>query len=87
MTHAEIRTQFLAALADSSGSLVENLRVATAILRGDTDELTCSEKNRDHIAHVVANALEAAAQRLCEHVRHNSDGTCRYCNLLMGVDE
>lgn len=76
---AMTRTQYLAALADRTGPLVETLRAAAALLRGLHGPV-CDPVLRDD----VADALEAASQRLCEHVRRNADGTCRYCNLPSG---
>lgn len=66
------------------GRLVEALRASAAILDG-------SSPWGDHLDEVVglqlAPKLRDMAQRLCDHARISSDGTCRYCDVLLDTEQ
>ncbi len=85
----------LATSPEARQRCVEPLRFAASILENNADcrlyYLDCRGRTPEsaataaHAAHATARDLRLLAQRLCDHCRLNSDGTCRYCDAVMAV--
>lgn len=78
--------QFIRELAESSSSVVEDLRFAAELLAGDERQF-CADpaENRAFVEKMrqrMAVKIRTHAQKLCDHSRLHGD-TCRYCEVIV----